>query len=84
MGRGIKVWSTEVSEYTLLVLAKSSTDTLVQNGVCRKTIDRNTSIETITWFPTNDGKNLVTLSRLLELNPLQPSFRSKSQLPQNW
>ncbi|KDQ32012.1 hypothetical protein PLEOSDRAFT_1035373 [Pleurotus ostreatus PC15] len=56
---GIKVW-TEVN-YELQCLA-------ARDGVCKKTIDRNTMVESITWCP--DGKSFMSVesSEVVKLN----------------
>lgn len=58
LARSIKVWASEVSlneamlqKYMLIELLFAK----IQEGVCKKTIDRKTSVESIGWFPDEKG-----------------------------
>ncbi|KAG6829712.1 hypothetical protein H0H92_003747 [Tricholoma furcatifolium] len=60
--KGIKVWTAEVhSSYPAFVnyCTNQSVQFQLQEGVCRKTIDRKTFVEAVAWFP--DGKTFISV-----------------------
>ncbi|KAG6901760.1 hypothetical protein C0995_008235 [Termitomyces sp. Mi166 len=62
--RGVKVWTSEVG---ICVGSNSQSNAdlstrhllFSQEGVCRKTIDRKTNVESIAWFP--DGRTFISV-----------------------
>ncbi|KAF9568278.1 WD40 repeat-like protein [Agrocybe pediades] len=59
MARGVKVWTAEVYIFSAFQQVIDPTFCCAQDGVCKKTINRNVSIESVTWFP--DGNSFLSI-----------------------